>query len=342
MVASYTIELMISLVYHRTVYPSPHHMNKKILTRVALLGAAALGVYAYTQIQQQQPPEFHIIALDVGQGDAELITFRDGQKMLVDCGPDKKILERLGAHLASTDRTIDYVLITHPHLDHYGGCIDVVKRYSVKHIIYNTAGPKTSSYWRSWEEAMKQSQAEIRIMNHADRWIIASTTLEFLAPDLSLNFTPKPSDVNDTSIVFRLLDGPTGQSVLFTGDMEEPLEKAVVGRYCSSTLPSAPPRSSSSTPRTAFSSTTPDGTLTSATSTPPCPALQAKMLKAGHHGSDTSSSKAFLEAVAPQVAVVSCGKNNKFHHPSLSTVRRMEKLGIKVLRTDQKGDILLQ
>jgi competence protein ComEC len=316
-------------------------VNKKLILKIAAVGVVLVGVYGYTRIEQTKPTGFHITSLDIGQGDAELIQFRDGEKMLVDCGPDKKVLERLGAHLSSNDRTIDYLLITHPHLDHYGGCIDVLKRYTVKHIVYNTVGSDQNSYWHTWSETIRNSGAEVIVMNHMDRWIIASTTLEFLAPDPSLNFHPAASDVNDTSIVFRLTDEPTKTSVLFTGDMEEPLEKALLRRYCtSSTIPDGVQISASTTLKASATkkpTSTPDAIVSF-----PCPALQAHILKAGHHGSDTSSSEDFLKAVAPTTAVVSCGVNNKFHHPSLRTVKRLERLGITILRTDQKGDILIE
>jgi competence protein ComEC len=316
-------------------------VNKKLILKIASVGVLLVGVYGYTRIEQTKPIGFHITSLDIGQGDSELIQFRDGEKMLVDCGPDKKVLERLGTHLSSNDRTIDYLLITHPHLDHYGGCIDVLKRYTIKHIVYNTVGSDKDSYWHTWNEAMRNSKAELLVMNHADRWTIASTSLEFLAPDPSLNFHPAASDVNDTSIVFRLTDEPTKTSVLFTGDMEEPLEKALLRRYCTSSTTPDGVQVSSSTSKTLSSAK-------KTTSTPeknvsfPCPALHADILKAGHHGSDTSSSEDFLKAVQPKTAVISCGINNKFHHPSLRTVKRMEHLGITILRTDQKGDILVE
>jgi competence protein ComEC len=305
-------------------------MNRKFFTTLGALLFLALSSYAYNQFQKQKPEQFQIIALDVGQGDAHLITFRNGQKMLVDCGPDKKIIERLGSNLRFTDDTIDYLLISHPHLDHYGGCIDTVSRYTVKHIIYNTEGSPQDTYWQSWQAAMKKSGAEIIRLQNPDTWHIGSTTLDFLTPDPTLAINSK--DVNDSSIVFRIHDEQTNKTALFTGDAEIPTEKALLDHYC--TTPSAQEPDS----RT---DTLPDGTRSKKTGyLAPCPRLQSGILKAGHHGSDSSSSDDFLKAVAPKQAVVSCGMHNKFNHPSLRTVRRFERLGITVLRTDQKGDIL--
>jgi len=69
--------------------------------------------------------------------------------------------------------------------------------------------------------------------------------------------------------------------------------------------------------------------------------LSAQILKAGHHGSATSSHEEFLEAVDPEYAIISCGTDNQFGHPSMRTVNRMERLGIEVLRTDELGTISL-
>jgi competence protein ComEC len=67
--------------------------------------------------------------------------------------------------------------------------------------------------------------------------------------------------------------------------------------------------------------------------------LRSRVLKAGHHGSRTSSSQAFLEAVKPDVALISVGIKNQFHHPHPSTIKRLEEMGIKVYRTDLAQNI---
>jgi len=68
--------------------------------------------------------------------------------------------------------------------------------------------------------------------------------------------------------------------------------------------------------------------------------LKSDVLKAGHHGSDTSSSKEFLEKVNPAYAIISVGEDNSFGHPSLRTINRLKRMGIDILRTDLSGDII--
>lgn len=67
--------------------------------------------------------------------------------------------------------------------------------------------------------------------------------------------------------------------------------------------------------------------------------LEAEVLKLGHHGSDTSSTEAFLNLVKPRYAIASAGKDNSYGHPTLLIVNRLERLGITLFRTDQEGSI---
>ena len=66
---------------------------------------------------------------------------------------------------------------------------------------------------------------------------------------------------------------------------------------------------------------------------------EVEILKVGHHGSNSSSIQEFLELVNPQKAIISAGKDNKFGHPSLRIIKRLERLGAEVLRTDLDGTI---
>jgi competence protein ComEC len=67
--------------------------------------------------------------------------------------------------------------------------------------------------------------------------------------------------------------------------------------------------------------------------------VRASVLKVAHHGSRYSSSAAFVRAVAPSIAIVSCGTGNVYHHPHAATVQRLLRLGVRVLRTDRDGTV---
>ena len=65
------------------------------------------------------------------------------------------------------------------------------------------------------------------------------------------------------------------------------------------------------------------------------------MLKVGHHGSDTSTSDAFLEAVDPEIALISCGVDNSYGHPSPSTLEKLIQWGAEIYRTDLNGSVVV-
>ncbi len=67
--------------------------------------------------------------------------------------------------------------------------------------------------------------------------------------------------------------------------------------------------------------------------------LKSDILKVGHHGSDTSSSKDFIDLVDPDIAVISVAEKNKYKHPSKSVIDRFNSRGARILRTDELGDI---
>ena len=105
---------------------------------------------------------------------------------------------------------------------------------------------------------------------------------------------------NDCSIVIKLTYGKV--SFLFTGDAAEEAEKEMVSRYSTR--------------------------------------LKSTILKAGHHGSRSSSSYRFLQSVRPKIAIISVGKN-PYGHPTKEVLDRLTRLGIKVYRTDLKGNIII-
>lgn len=306
---------------------------KKIIIIISVLSILIGGLFLYTKLNNLQK-HFQVTFFNIGQGDAALIQFNDGEKMLVDCGPDRKILSKLGRALPFYDRTIDYVLATHPDLDHYGGCVDVLKNYKVKEVITNGRKKEYDPYWREWDEAIKNEGAIVKIMDQPEEWIIASSTLQFISPDSSLPLDVAAADSNNYSIVFKLKNDRT--SFLFTGDMEEPLEKALVHKYCSAPTPS-------SSPSQAEGDTSPSYQEGGKGELPRqsfgCPILQSNVLKIGHHGSDTASGEDFLNLVHPQTTIISVGKN-KYGHPSLRVLKKLERVGSEILRTDEQGNIL--
>ena len=109
--------------------------------------------------------------------------------------------------------------------------------------------------------------------------------------------------VNDYSIVLRIEYGST--SIMMTGDAEQPAEEDMLRTFDAAEY------------------------------------LHCDVLKAGHHGSASSTSAAWLSAVSPKVAVISCGKDNAFGHPHGEILARLEAAGVTVYRTDLLGNVVL-
>ena len=117
-------------------------------------------------------------------------------------------------------------------------------------------------------------------------------------------FTPQKSEyeeLNDYSPIMKLSFGDT--SYLFTGDAEKLAEEEALAKYKTS--------------------------------------LDSDVIKFGHHGSSSSSSNAFIEAVSPKYGIISCAKDNKYGHPHRETLDIIKKYNIKTFRTDTDGEIIL-
>ncbi|OGH80365.1 MAG: hypothetical protein A3I29_01950 [Candidatus Magasanikbacteria bacterium RIFCSPLOWO2_02_FULL_44_11] len=285
-------------------------MIRRIILVAAIIVAGIGGGFFYYRFSSARLHVFKITFLDVGQGDSAFIQLGNGENMLVDCGADRTVLSGLGEALPFYYRTIDYLLISHFDLDHYGGCIDVLKRYKVKRLITN-GEIKRSALSVAWQSAVDTEHMSAIIIERTSTLLFGDVRLEFLSPDRSLEIAAKDLESsNNHSMVFRLV-GP--RSYLFTGDIEERVERAIVRKYC---------HGASST-------------------TVGCEALRSDILKLPHHGSDTSSSEAFLAAVNPSAIIISVGKNNSFGHPSRRVLKRLERLNVQVFRTDILGSIVI-
>ncbi len=90
--------------------------------------------------------ELRVWVLDVGQGDSILIKTPTGENILVDGGEGNDVVIELGEVLAPWDRRIDLMVLTHPHLDHVGGLIEVLERYEVKEVWLNPIGYSTPEF----------------------------------------------------------------------------------------------------------------------------------------------------------------------------------------------------
>lgn len=239
---------------------------------------------------------------DVGQGDSSLIQTPFGQNILIDAGADDRLMTQLGEALGIFDNIIDVLVISHPHEDHIGGLEDVLNKYHIGMIIY-TGALYDSSMYKSDLALIKNKNIKIKIITGMqDLNFGKDCDLYLLYPFESL-YKKQIPNINNTSIVSKL--SCDNLTVLYAADMESDVEKDLLGKYS-------------------------------------VKEIKAKILKVGHHGSDTSSSVSFLKTVNPDIAIISDGKNNKFGHPSKRVLRRLEDLDTEILRTDEKGEIKIE
>ena len=162
---------------------------------------------------------------DVGQGDGIYIRTPQGNDIVVDGGPGDVMLSKLGQALPFYDRTIELIILTHPHADHVSGLVEVLKRYEVSQVVLPEA-VYDSEVYKEFLDLLKQKHISVAQPRLGQRiFLDEQTVFDVLYPVLP-RFAKLPSDINDVSIVGRLSFG--GQHVLFTGDAGQDIEQLLL------------------------------------------------------------------------------------------------------------------
>ena len=242
--------------------------------------------------------------LDVGQGDAILIRTAE-QTILIDTG-DTDEHEKFAAALKKEGvKTVDKLIITHPHADHLGGASVVFKECEVR-AVYDNGQTTNSKLYREYLKTIKAKGIAYQALRDGDTLDFGSgVSFKVLSPtEEMVKEGGKNKDgkinLNLNSVVGRLTYGDF--SMLFTGDAEQETEAGILQRHKAEEIKSL-------------------------------------VLKSPHHGSKTSSSPAYLKAAAPEAALISLGAGNEYHHPHQVTLDKYAKMNMKVWRTDQSGTI---
>lgn len=155
---------------------------------------------------------------DVGQGDSIFIKTPSSYQVLIDGGPDRTVLSKLGKKMPFWDREIDLVVLTHPHSDHLTGLIEVLKKYRVSQILATDA-VHTSPEFMKWLKIIKEKNIPFEISKDVNK-IDANdgVMLDVLYPKESFQ-DKKIEDLNETSVVSKL--SYAGVSFLLPGDLGE-------------------------------------------------------------------------------------------------------------------------
>lgn len=194
---------------------------------VGIFGIIAVFIWAALfRLGPRSNLRFHVF--DIGQGDALFIETPDHYQILIDGGPDGGVVQKLGYAMPFWDRTIDLVILTHPHADHLAGLIDVLRRYRVGAIIESGAIYNTPEIG-SWErEKERQGLKSIAALSGMTVSFGHDTTLKILSPLANVSGR-RFSNVHEADIVSELFYAST--TILLTGDAEEDLEADLIMRH---------------------------------------------------------------------------------------------------------------
>ncbi len=280
----------------------------KMLWKNVFLGLSLALITIWMAILAYPEKKLHLIACDVGQGDAILATYGTTQ-ILIDGGATDKVIDCLGTHMPFWDRKIEVVLLTHPQLDHFGGLSEVFKRFQVERFVATSLDSSSHSYQALISMV---GGSGVQVVNPTTGMVIRSGLLyldivwpssdfQVAAGSVSegniLGSFTSNKDSNDFSVVANLRLGEF--DALLTGDISPQVIDEIIqaGRV-----------------------------------------REVEYIKIPHHGSKNGLTQELLEIASPEVAVISVGKNS-YGHPHREILDLLEERGIQIKRTDESGDI---
>lgn len=269
-----------------------------------------VGIIAIALIIVIPPTDenFTIRMLDVGQGDCIWVQYNgenylfDGGSTDIDAVGERRIYPCLRA---GGVKCIDYIFVSHADKDHTSGIIELMTMQDKTFVINNLVLPRIKD-----ADSQENYMELIRVANESGVNIMyVSAGTAYTTPDgemmlkcLHPYIDYEYASSNDYSAVYKLTRGDF--DMLLTGDVEESGEKAILERYVK--------------------------------------ASDTTLLKVAHHGSKNSSCKEFLVATKPRYAIISCGKNNMYGHPSNETLERLMEVGARVYITAECGQITVR
>jgi len=260
--------------------------------------------------QQAEPTATRIIErgkltfalLDVGQGLSAAVVTPSGHAMVIDGGRSgERVREELLPFLRDHNiETLDYVVMTHPDQDHVGGLPALLEAMTVKAWVDPVVPSSNQSYERALDLVVQKNIEAIRGRRGMRLDLGPDVSVELLWPEDPLTLSPGEQGDNNSSIVTKITYGDV--SFLVTGDAEAPAERRMIELESNEDL-------------------------------------RSTFLVVGHHGSASSSTGAFLDAVSPEVALIPVGLNNQYGHPADEVIQRLRLRNIQIYRSDLDGRI---
>ncbi len=246
---------------------------------------------------------------DVGQGDCALIRLRSGKTVLIDGGGTYDNRFDIGRRVVAPYlwnegvRTIDLVVLSHPHPDHMNGLKFILRKFKVGEVWESERDVELPGY-EEFRRTITERNIRRRTVSADDGpLLLGEAELQVLhpAPTFTAHDRKAYMAENNRSLVLRAaFDRKT---FLFTGDIGEEAERQIADVMHEA---------------------------------------HCDLVKVPHHGSKTSSSDVFVSKTRPEVAVVTCGKGNTYGHPSAEVIARYETIGARIFRTDLDGAITVR
>jgi competence protein ComEC len=287
------------IFYYGLVFSIFNIRGKRFKVSAVIFASLLVMAGAYYKLKPFSEKNLTVDFIDVSQGESMLITFPNGENMLIDGGgfyktsrfdAGKDVVAKFLWKQKITK--LNYIVSTHPHPDHMNGLFFVASRFSPDRIFvgkYDYISKMNDRFIKRFSDNIEyvgEENSELKVGESIVRFF----NYDYKGP-LKSN-----TDVNRSSLVVMLEHQK--KRILFTSDIDFKIEEELIKKGVD---------------------------------------LKCDILKVGHHGSKTSSSKRFIDAASPEYAVISVGKYNFFHLPSDTALNILKEKGIKIYRTDEAG-----
>lgn len=287
-------------------------IKRRAWARWGLLLVLIIGVMdvSYWLYETRFNRDLRVTFIDVGQGNSALVQLPGRERILIDGGGylgssfDTGRMVVAPFLLYNKIRRIDYIVLSHPHPDHLNGLNFIAENFSAKEFWYNGQDVETREFIKLMETINKNNIKILLPDDLSGGREISGVEIQLFHPLVSdgswiVGRSKSSKGLNNNSLVLKI--SYKGKSFLFPGDIEEEAERAVASNWGYS--------------------------------------LDSDVLLAAHHGSKTSSTVPFLEAVSPELSIISCGKGNSFGFPHAEAIQRLKDIGSEIIGIDESGAV---
>lgn len=198
---------------------SPNKKSK--LAIIILIGLASLAPNWYFLKHKNH---YTVTFADVSQGDSVVIRTPTNCTMVIDGGVPNLLTDQIKKYLPPTENKIDLMVLSHPHLDHMGGLIQLLNRYKVENI-FTTGVKYGSSFYTEFERIQSRDKIETRYVKAHEQYYLCGLIIEIIYPHKIL-IGQELENVNNASIVLRLKI--KDKWIYFSGDAELEAEEEIV------------------------------------------------------------------------------------------------------------------